>query len=224
LPSSSAMAVVLLVVSGGVYRWAAHRLARPPAATPLTSAHLAALPLRLGAWEGAEASVDEAIIEMTETDAHVNRFYRLGGHVVELYVAYGLRPRDLAPHRPEVCYPAAGWTLRHARRLMLAATDGTEVPCTIYQFDRGHLNTECRIVLNYYLVGGRPCPNAEAIRSVAWRGQAAVSYLAQVQITCRVDGLIDPAVAERRTGEFLRLAAPEIADLFEQDISTEGDP
>ena len=220
---AAVVAVGLLAASGGAYRWAAHRLARSPSATPLTSEKLAALPLRVGAWEGVDVPMDEAIIEATDADAHVHRLYRRGGHAVGLYVAYGIRTRDLAPHRPEVCYPGFGWTLRRATEVALPVADGTDLPCTVYRFDRGALETDCVVVLNYYIVDGRSCPNVGAIRRIAWRGQAAVSYLAQVQVTCQADDLIDPDTAERRTREFLCLAAPRIAALFERNVSTEDD-
>jgi len=215
--------VALLTVSGVAYRCAARRLDRPPAATPLTNEQLAALPMRIGAWEGVDVPMDEAIVEATDTDAHVHRTYSLGGHTVGLYVAYGLRARDLAPHRPDVCYPGSGWTLRRATEVVLPSADGSDLPCTVYRFSRGGVGGDCVVVLNYYIVDGQPCPDVGAIRRVAWRGQAAVSYLAQVQVTCRTDALIDPDIAEQRTGEFLHLAAPEIALLFKQCVSMEDD-
>lgn len=140
--------------------------------------------MQLGDWTGREAPLDEAIVQRTDTDDHVNRTYmRSGGRkAVSLFIGYGVRMRDLMPHRPEVCYPGAGWTLDETRRIELTTDDGSILPCQIHTFYRGGLDLRRVEVLNYYIVDGRYCPDVSSLRSRAWKSQSGMTYVAQVQI------------------------------------------
>jgi EpsI family protein len=176
--------VLLLVLSGVGYRVVADYLARPGNSLPLPPGTLARLPLRLGGWHGRDEALDEAVVEATDTDDQLSRVYARGqgAESVSLFVAYGVRARDLAPHRPEVCYPGSGWTLEGGSPADLPLSDGSTLPCRILRFSRAGLTARQVTVLNYYIVDGRYCPDISAIRARAWRGQAGVRYLAQVQI------------------------------------------
>jgi len=179
----------------------------------------------LGDWTGRDVTLSDAVIRATDTDDHVNREYRRhdGQAAISLFVAYGVQLRDLAPHRPEVCYPGAGWTLVETLRPVLDA-DAGELPCRVYRFSRGGLDARELTVLNYYIVDGQYCPDVSLLRSRAWRFKLQAQYAAQVQVACAV------AVTQRVTPleavqAFAAVSASAIRNLLEEAVSnaTHGD-
>lgn len=179
------MAVALLLVSGAGYRSLAAWYDRASDGVAIPAGTLSGLlPLTLGEWRGHEEDMDEYVLRKTGTDDHVNRVYQRqrGRASVSLWIAYGVRPRDLMPHRPEVCYNGAGWTLESNRSLELTSGDGVVLPCRLMQFKRGVLASERITVLNYYIVDGERSAGVSQLRSKAARGGSSVSYAAQIQI------------------------------------------
>jgi len=211
--------MVLLAGAGVGHRLAAERYARPGTSDPLAPGTLAKLPLKLGGWTGQDVPLDEDTVSRTDTDQHVNRLYQRGGSMeaVSLFVAYGVRLRDLMPHRPEVCYPGAGWTLKDSQRAELPLEDGRTLPCQIQRFVRGGLEAKRITVLNYYIVDGSYCPDVELLRSKAWRLTSRGRYVAQVQITC-TDSVMNPD-GEGSVRAFAALAAGLIRRLMPEDTS-----
>lgn len=181
---AAAAAAFVIIVSSTAYHVLAARLEGPISTTLLSTAELKRLPLEIGDWVGKEAPLDEEIVRATDTDAYLNRIYSRhnASEYVSLYIAYGGRARDLMPHRPEVCYTGAGWTLMDRSTMQLPLSGGMELPCNILQFSRGTLNKTKAIVLNYYIVDGQYCRDVSLLRSKAWRGSGTVRYVAQVQI------------------------------------------
>jgi EpsI family protein len=178
------LALVVLVVTGVAYRAAAVYFGRSAEGAALPPGALSGLPLRIGEWEGREISMDEAIVRRTDTDALLNRAYtrRAGTEHVGLFLAYGVRARDLMPHRPEVCYPGQGWTYHGTEELTLDLGGGSRLPCRICRFTRGGLSDSEVNVLNYYIVDGEYCPDVSLLRSKGWRGTGSIRYMAQIQI------------------------------------------
>jgi hypothetical protein len=166
---------------------------------------------------GQEVPLDEAIVRATDTDAHINRRYSRhnGSESILLYVACGVKARDLMPHRPEVCYTGAGWTLIDKRSMELPLSDGMELPCMALQFSRGTLNTKKTILLNYYIVDGQYCRDVSLLRFKAWRGSGTVRYVAQIQIVASTTANLNAASAERIVCAFAAESASLISELFE---------
>jgi len=209
-------AVCLLIVSGAGYRVLAWRLGATGGSIPLPPGALQRLPMELGEWSGREIPMDEAIVRATDTDAHINRRYSRsnGAETVWAYVAYGIRARDLMPHRPEVCYPDNGWTLKDTRDAELPLADGTKLHCRILRFSRAGLSTENTTVINYYIVDGEYCPDVSLLRSKAWTGQRGIGYMAQVQITCPGRGQLSQDSSVKSVSAFAVASARAIYDLF----------
>ena len=216
---AAAAAGLLMLVSSAGYRILAAHLEAPVNTTPISPAALQRLPLQIGDWTGREVPLDEAVVRATDTDAHVNRSYsRRGGfEYVLLYIASGVKARDLMPHRPEVCYTGAGWTLINKRSMELPLSDGTELPCNVMQFSRGALNTEKVMVLDYYIVDGQYSSDVSLLRSKAWRGSGAVRYVAQVQIVISILSNQTEDSAIKTVHAFAVESASLIAGLFESD-------
>lgn len=201
--------VVILLLAGGGFRALASYYSRPSTSIPIPKGTLARLPMTIGQWVGRDIPMDEQIIKRTDTDDLINRRYQRtgGGQTVSLFVAYGVRLRDLTPHRPEVCYPGAGWTLDENKSIELKGADGSPVLCRLLRFHKGTLTSERIQVLNYYIVDGQYCPDVSLLRSKAWRTDIAGSYSAQVQLTCADS-------PEYETGNYLRDLAAQSAPLI----------
>ncbi len=217
---------IILVVAGGVvYRALAERYSRPTGSLPIPPGSLDAIPLELGDWRGRNVPLDEAVIRATDTDDHVSREYRYrdGRIAVSLFVAYGVRLRDLEPHRPEVCYPGAGWTRVESTTPVLELHDG-QLPCQIHRFKRGGLAAQAVTVLNYYIIDGKYCPDVSMLRSRAWRFSLQAHYAAQVQIACPTTPHA-PIDAVQVTTDFAVTTAPLIHEVITRAVSrVDGEP
>lgn len=218
---AAAVANGILLASGFGYRVLSAQLARPTESTPLPPGVLAKFPLRLGHWEGRDVPVDEAIRKATDADDLLNRVYTLreGTGAVGFYLAYGIRSRDLMPHRPEVCYPGNGWTLQDSDEEKIALPDGSDLRCRIYRFIRSGLEVGNITVLNYYLVDGQCSPDVSRLRTKAWRGSGGIRYMAQVQITgSRSLGMSSEAV-RASVRRFAAESALAVRDLFPKELT-----
>jgi len=120
---------LVIIVFSAAYSVLATRLAAPVNTISLPTAALERLPLQIGGWMGQETPLDEEIVRATDTDAHISRIYSRHNafEYISLYIAYGVRARDLMPHRPEVCYTGAGWTLIDKRSLKLPLSDEVDI-------------------------------------------------------------------------------------------------
>lgn len=207
----------LMLISGLGYRALAARLAAPPDTTPIDPAALEQLPLQIGTWTGQEKPLDEVVVRAADTDAYISRTYsrRNDWESVWLYVAYGVRARDLMPHRPEVCYTGSGWTLVDRRSVERPLSDGTKLPCNVLEFSRGALNTTKIMVLDYYIVDGEYCRDVSLLRSKAWRGSGKVDHVAQVQIVASITTALSTESAASIVSDFAVESASSISGLFD---------
>ncbi|MBN1506437.1 MAG: EpsI family protein [Sedimentisphaerales bacterium] len=210
-------ASLLMLVSGLGYRVLASRLAAPGATPSISPAALERLPWQIGGWTGQDVPLDDAIVRATDTDAHVSRRYSCnrGLDSVFLYIASGVKARDLMPHRPEVCYTGSGWTLLDRRFRELSLDDGAKLPCNVLRFSRGVLDTKGVTVLDYYIVDGQYCHDVSLLRSKAWRGSGTVRYVAQVEIIAAVNSTLMAESATKLVCAFAGDSALPIAQLFE---------
>jgi EpsI family protein len=219
-PAAVAAALVascLMLVLGVAYRVVAARLEVPTDATPISPDALAQFPMQIGDWTGEDVASDEAIVRQTGTDAHLDRRYSRRGDLeaVYFYIASGIKARDLMPHRPEVCYTGAGWTLANRKAVELPLSDSAKLPCNVIQFSRGALNTQEVVVLDYYLVDGQFCADVSLLRSKAWRGQGSVRYVAQIEIIAPVTEALKAEAAARLVQDFAVESAAWTASLFD---------
>ena len=177
---------------------------------------LEGLPVQIGGWTGREVPLDETIVERTDTDAHINRQYSRhdGRESVALYVASG-STWEMMFHRPEVCYPASGWTLIDGDALELPVHNGMTLPCSIFRFSRGELQTREVVVLYYCIADGLPYSNISLLRSRVWGALAAVDRFAQVQIVVSSGGILTTDAMIRTVSDFAVESASSIAQLLD---------
>lgn len=217
--AAAAITAALLTVAGVGLRTLEGELERADAGTKalLDPAALARVPLRLGDWRGEDVAVDARLRAATDTDALLNRRYRRpDGGAAMLYVAYGTRIRDMAPHRPEVCYPAAGWILEGQRRIVLAS-GALVVPARVLDFRRSGFAEQRMIVVNYVVLDGVYHPDSSALRQRSWQ----IGYAAQVQIAAATDNWRNGAAAREIA---LAFAADALAALDECLTPGPADP
>lgn len=216
---AAAVAGFLMFISSAAYRVLAARLEAPVNTPALSPAALERLPLQFESWKGKDVPLDEEIVRRTDTEAHINRVYSRhnSSEYISLYIAYGVRARDLMPHRPEVCYTGAGWARIDRRSMDLPLNDGMELPCKVLQFSRGMLNTKKIVLLNYYIVDGQYSRDVEELRNKAWSGSGTVRYSAQVQIVASTTMNLNADSAVRLVSEFAAESASSIFRLFESN-------
>ncbi len=111
--SRVALACLILLGSAGVRSWQARRIEADLAAgRRRPRIDLEAIPMTLGPWKGEATRIDPQIARGTGADQIVTRRYvhQGTGVAVDLILLYGPAV-EMYPHAPELCYPAAGFTL-----------------------------------------------------------------------------------------------------------------
>lgn len=182
------VAAAMLLAAGARYRALAGELGRGGQAALVRTEDLARVPMSIGAWRGRDEPIDKNIAAYTDADALLCRVYTRGGQTVVLYVAGGVRARDMMPHRPGVCYPSHGWMQEAERPIRVTLADGSVLPCQVFMFGKGGLSTRTVKVLNYYIIDGQYGADVSALRKKAMPGSSHLRYLAQVQLSCTVAG------------------------------------
>ena len=105
-----AVVAAILAASGGARLWQERRVERALEVGRASPFVLADLPLKIGSWEGHEATMDPRIVRITgSTDLTARRYVdRRTGVGLDVIVLYG-PTADVMFHVPEVCYPSAGF-------------------------------------------------------------------------------------------------------------------
>jgi len=209
-------ATVMMLVSGVAFHTLVVRVRGPMTGLPIAPETLEGFPMQIGGWTGREVPLDETIAGKTDADAHINRQYSRhnGRESVGLYVAYG-GTWEMMFHRPEVCYPGSGWTLIDGDLLELPVHNGMKLPCSIFRFSRGELQTREVVVLYYCIADGLTCSNISLLRSRVWGALAAVDRFAQVQIVVSSEGILTSDAMIRIVSDFAVESASSIAQLLE---------
>jgi hypothetical protein len=209
---AAVVASFVMLLFGWVYRTLATQLEGPLTTTVIAPDALEGVPIRIADWVGEDLPLDEAIVTRTNTDTHINRRYSRGLESVSLYIGCGVRTRDLIMHRPDTCYIGAGWTRTGRSLRELPLCTGSILPCTVFEFSRGALNTTDKImVLHYYIVDGHYCQSVSEWRYAFWR----IGYVAQVQVVASLEALATDE-ATRIVSEFAAESAPQIRGLFDR--------
>jgi len=198
----SAVATVLLVLAGLAYRMTAQwlsTLTHGPVKLPVP---LATFPLKVGMWDGRDVTIPENILRVADNDDYLSRRYTNSQthETVDLYIAYTAKPRTMVGHRPEVCYPAAGWIHDTTEVITVEAASGRTVPCLLHWFHRSDEEIPERIVLNFYIVNGKVTNDESVFTGLGWRtpniaGDPA-RYVAQVQIAADLENAVRQAARD----------------------------
>jgi EpsI family protein len=183
---ATGIGLFILLFFGFEYRVISNSLLSSTSEKSAISGTLSLIPMAMGNWRGQDVPLDGEVVQALAVDDYINRSYAryAGTETVELFITCGERVRDLMPHRPEVCYPGNGWTLRGSEKKLLRMEDGWSFECNILYFDRGGLSDKTMTVLNYYVVDGAYVPDLSAVRSTLWQDFKSLEYMLQVQVAC----------------------------------------
>ncbi len=100
---------------------------------------LSALPKTIDGWVGEDVEIPDDTVQVMQANQYVNRVYRdTKGQEISMHVANWLNEVTIsaAPHHPEICYPAAGWTIQE-RRTSQITTDAGVLPIELISFQKG---------------------------------------------------------------------------------------
>jgi len=192
------------------------RQGAPVNETPLDPAVLKDLPSKIAGWTGEDIPLDEALVNATGTDAHINRRYVRddGLESVSLYIACGANVNGVMAHRPTGCYRNAGWQITGRRSMEVRAVDGTTIPCFLYEFCRKEADGEHLAVLHYCFANGEYFNEVMQVLAKGWRQLRAIGWAAQVEIVASDLGVTDDSAA-RRVRAFADDSSSEVNRMFE---------
>lgn len=180
------------------------------------------IPMRVGNWESAgDVEIDPVTMEQIKADTYVQRRYENPeGKAVDILLVYRRYGRREFAHRPELCFPAAGYsvvskdrtTLPYAGRDAEAVhlnVDGSRVPApntTITYFFASGKTTECDFVKQQILMAmERVIPNKNGWTFVRLT-------------TAQTPGATDPGMVAAQQ-DFMRAMAPELEKVITTDVA-----
>lgn len=171
----------------------------------------ASIPLDFAGFLGHDVPIDERVRLASDADSVIYRLYRSADQPFEisLFAACGGRPRDLAPHRPEVCYASAGWVRENVENVRIGGGPAA-FDARILRFTQGGLPPQRVLVLNYYVVDGSFFPDIDGLRLRFARLGSQVQNWTQVQIAVSLEPGDTTEKATLALIAFAELVAPEI--------------
>jgi len=195
-------AFLLLIGSGFAYRTVAAKLEIINSTAIELPVPLSRFPNAIGTWEGKDIPLSLAIQRVAGNDDFVNRHYKNTSENAwaNVYVGYTARPRTMKGHRPQVCYPAAGWILNNTDTIQITSRSGRQVSCLMHQFSKSASALNSVVVVNCYVVNGEITCDEGVFSGVAWRtpnikGDPA-RYVAQLQISSSLESYARLAATE----------------------------
>lgn len=217
-PKAAALAAsfVMLIFNATYYTIAA-RLEMPLNSSPIPPDSLNSFPMQIADWTGKEIPMDKDIISVLDNEAYINRLYSRQGSTdsVILFFSCGFSSYNKIIHRPEICYPAAGWKLINEHPMQLKDSYENKLPCTIFEFSKHNVETQQTSVLHYYIVDGQPLSDIQILRPRLWRLFNRIDYVARVLITTSENPLIADS-GQKVVSDFAVLSAPFIASLLDE--------
>ncbi|WP_422931942.1 exosortase-associated EpsI family protein [Singulisphaera sp. PoT] len=211
---SLGLVCLLLAGSGGVRWWQSRRLAgvlRDARDSPFP---LESLPMKIGTWTGKPVTLDPLIVRVSGATDIITRRYtdQTTGASLEAIVLYG-PSSEVFLHRPEVCYPNAGFTEAGDAKTVMIKVGKEELPFRSLVYAKGE--------------GGQSALQ-EVIYSWRYNGKWSPDLVKHKEFE-RIPGMFKVHVArtltpkERRdidnpNEEFLRLLLPVIEARLARDV------
>jgi len=205
------LAILLLLLSGIVYRVLASQL-KFVVDTPITlPVPLSDFPSQIGNWVGRDLPIPNTTKEYMESnfaDDFLSRRYinTATKAWADVYIVYcSSRPGGILGHQPRVCYPGYGWIHDSTEPSQFTSQDGRQILCLIHRFHKPAPVYDQTIVLNFYILNGQITTNENDFSGLLGRrpniAGDPVRYVAQVQISSVLENSI-------------RTAAEDITDLI----------
>lgn len=144
----------------------------------------ATVPLSLGPWEGREIEIEERIRRQPGFDDDwISRQYIQAetGRSANLFAGYIGRGFKWLVHRPDICFPGAGWRVAREEFRTLTPPAGRPVPYVLYEFEL-LADPEQRIfVLSTFVVNGQLSNNVNLRNSRLFSERPP--YIARIQVS-----------------------------------------
>ncbi len=201
-----ALAILLLLLSGIVYRVMAAQL-KFIVDTPITlPIPLSDFPSQIGNWVGRDLPIPNTTREYMEkhfADDFLSRRYINTATKVwaDVYIVYcSSRPGGILGHQPRVCYPGHGWIHDSTEPSQFISQDGRQILCLIHRFNKPAPMYDQTIVLNFYILNGQITTDEHDFSGLLGRrpniaGDPA-RYVAQVQISSVLENSIRTAAKD----------------------------
>jgi len=200
------LAIVLLILSGVVYRVLASRLQLAVKTPVILPVPLSAFPSEIGNWVGRDLSIPTTAREYMEKNFADDFFSRRYINSVtkawaDVYVVYcSSRPGGILGHQPRVCYPGFGWIHDSTERSQFVSQAGRQIPCLIHRFHKPAPTQDQTVVLNFYVLNGQITPDESDFSGPFGRrpniARDPARYVAQVQISSVLENSIRAAAQE----------------------------
>jgi hypothetical protein len=180
---------IFLILAGGLfYQKSAAMMGRYFEEGVSLPVALEEFPMEFEQWQGKAVPISETVLEVAGNDDFLSRTYvnQATGSWFTVFVGFSGHPRTMLGHRPEVCYPSAGWISQETEQGSFITSSGRVVDCLIHEFLAPDGFSEI-VVLNYYIVNGQITNDEDLFMGFGWRlpnfsGDIA-RYVAQVQIS-----------------------------------------
>jgi hypothetical protein len=203
IPRAACMlALGVMGICGFAYRTAANHLQKSAISPIVLPLPLKSFPMAIGGWTGRDVSLDENVVQAAGNDDFCNRLYtnKDTDRRVNFYIAYSGHPRTMLGHRPDVCYVGAGWIHDSTVKSDFISRSGRRIPCLIHRFYTPEPKRDELVVLNFYVVNGKPSNDETTFSGVVWRtpniaGNPA-RYVAQVQISSVLENSVRAAAGD----------------------------
>lgn len=194
------LAVILLVLSGVVYRVLASRLQLIADTYISLPVPLSVFPSQIGNWDGTDLTIPTTTREYMErnfADDFLSRRY-INNQTktwADVYIVYcASRPGGIIGHQPRVCYPGFGWIHDSTEQSQFISQIGRQITCLIHRFHKPHPSYDQIVVLNFYILNGQITTDEDKFSGPFGRrpniaGDPA-RYVAQVQISSTLENSI----------------------------------
>ncbi len=194
------LAILLLILSGVLYRGVTGRLQaayQSPVKLPIP---LSDFPKEIGNWVGMDIpirSTTKEYMEQNFADDFFSRRYinSQNNSWADVYVVYcSTKPGGILGHRPQVCYPGAGWIWDSTDESSFVTTAGRKISCLVHRFHIPEPQYRETVVLNFYILNGQITTREDDFSGLLGRrpniaGNPA-RYVVQVQISSVVENSI----------------------------------
>ncbi len=130
-----ALTVVLLVS----FAWVSWLRWRTDATVNAIDVDLSVISRKIDTWTGEDTNVADDTVRVLNAQSFISRLYREPtGREISLHVANWTNTETIssAPHHPEICYPAAGWTILERRTAQFPTSAG-DFPIELILFQKG---------------------------------------------------------------------------------------
>ena len=174
---------------------------------------LVTFPVDIGDWQGRQENVLPSIIDfLNMTDYVLNNYFNDMSLPVNLYVAYYESQRKgIAPHSPQVCIPAGGWSITDLNRIDIDLESGKSIPVNRVIIRRG---LKQQLVYYWFKQRGRDIANEYWMKWYLLTDSLSIKRTdgALVRLTTPIGQGESIESADERLQGFLSLVNPLMVD------------